>query len=346
MPKCKGICKAHQVCNPGTGKCVSRTGAGQDIIPEHRLRPLDEAGRLLRKFRKLPANQQKRQAERMMALKRHLDNTVYERRTRINQKTGDIPLSGDREYLQKGRGILFPVGRKPNGTLIWKTEDVDFLADWFKRSRTNPWTRETVGQPTLPKSVYRAVIRKYYAASRPSGDVAIFDRSEFERDILRMVRWYSDREGARDPIFSSEPSWTSVDRNGASWSMVKHYRTHPSSTHFSNTTNIVSAVFLTYEYGKIQLEIYTGDVIPGYDRSKYQRLDRNNHLQYMNGPPRQWTTKYIWEDWVTDRGLRWVLRQVSALRDRTLQGPAERIARKIVGHVYSPKGKPTTLVST
>lgn len=130
------------------------------IMTQRRQRELNEATRLLRRFRTLPKNQQQRQVNRLLAEQRHLDNTVYERRVRRNEKLGEFPVSGNREYLKTGRGILFPVGVKSNGSLIWKTEDVDFLAEWLSTKRTNPWTRQTVGEPTLPKHIYYAVLKK------------------------------------------------------------------------------------------------------------------------------------------------------------------------------------------
>lgn len=136
-----------------------------------RTRELNEAARLLRKFRKLPKEQQQRQANRLLAEQRHLNNTVYERRVHLNEKTGNFPISGNREYLKTGRGILFPVGVKTNGSLILKTEDVDFLARWLQKHKTNPWTRQRVGEPTLPTWVYRAVLKKAGIAE-PNNTVA------------------------------------------------------------------------------------------------------------------------------------------------------------------------------
>lgn len=86
---------------------------------------------------------------------RHRNDTTPSRRT-------NVPISGSHDYLAKGRGIIFPVGVKSNGELIWRTEDVDFLARWFSSTSvpTNPWTREKLGDPTLPRHVYTAVMRK------------------------------------------------------------------------------------------------------------------------------------------------------------------------------------------
>jgi AcrR family transcriptional regulator len=125
-----------------------------------RQRELDQVSHHLRKFRKLPKNQQQQQINRLLAEQHHLNNTVYKRRTRQNEKMRNFPISGSREYLKTGRGILFPVGVTSNGSLIWKTEDVDFLGEWLHQKKTNPWTRETVGEPTLPEYIYKAVMRK------------------------------------------------------------------------------------------------------------------------------------------------------------------------------------------
>lgn len=94
-----------------------------------------------------------RRAMKYIARQRHLNNTIASRRK-------NEPISGSHNYLHKGRGILFPVGQKSNGELIWRTEDADFLAEWLSRNPTNPWTRGTLGSPTLPKSAFCAVMRK------------------------------------------------------------------------------------------------------------------------------------------------------------------------------------------
>lgn len=134
-----------------------------DIMNDTRRRQLDEAARLIRKFRKLPAQNQRVQVNRLLAEQRHLDNTVYERRVRQNNKDGTYMIlskTANREYLKTGRGILFPVGIKANGSLIWKTEDVDFLSEWLAHQKTNPWTGQTLGEPTLPQYIVRAIFRK------------------------------------------------------------------------------------------------------------------------------------------------------------------------------------------
>jgi len=126
-------------------------------------RRLEEATRLVRRFRRLPSNRQKRQVNRFLAEQQHLNNTVHERR--VKKEGGEHAFNpyshnGSWDYLKHKRGILFPVGIKKNGELIWKTEDANFLGEWLSKNPTNPFTRGKLGSPTLPVYLYRAVLKK------------------------------------------------------------------------------------------------------------------------------------------------------------------------------------------
>jgi len=329
-----------------------------NTIPTGRARELEEAVRLLRKFRKLPKNEQERQADRLVAEQRHLDNTVYERRIRQNNKTGEFPISGSRKYLQEGRGILFPVGKKHNGSLIWKTEDVDFLAEWLSKSQTNPWTREPLGQPTLPRHVYKAVMKKanrdlphpipVRAGSEVGVSLIAYPRPEFERDIQQIVHLYSNPIRIGDVISDSDPSWRVLEDDDDGWQVVKYYRLHPSSSYFSNTSNIFSTVFLTcnFEDEEVHLQIFTGDVTPVTSIENYEKYNPRAYLV----PPRQWVDKYTFHftnqpvdrrQWTLDRG-NILLAYSSRGRYRLLQDQ-EKLARKIVTRAYNPKGRPKRL---
>ena len=114
-----------------------------------------QAIRLLRRYRALPPEEQTRQRDSLIA---HYRAKEFWNRVRENQQTGEFPLSGSREYLLHGRGMKFPVGRRSNGSVIYKKEDVNFLGKWLRQKETNPWTRNRVGGPTLPHRVHQQVM--------------------------------------------------------------------------------------------------------------------------------------------------------------------------------------------
>lgn len=135
---------------------------------------------ILKTIRTMPLKKQKRVADRIYsrykAMQNHLDDTVYKRRVRHNKKTGTWPITGNRNYLKTGRGIKFPIGIKSNGTVIWSTEDVDFLATWLSKQKTNPWTRQKLGEPTLPRWVVNAVFKRAERLQR--------DQREMDIDLI------------------------------------------------------------------------------------------------------------------------------------------------------------------
>lgn len=118
------------------------------MISPQRRRRLDEAARLLRRFRQLPASEQARQVRELLR----------EQGARRRAAGNNASLSGTLNFLKNGRDVPFPVGKTRDGKTIWRSEDSHALASWLVRSETNPWTRERVN-----KSTRNAVFRKALA---------------------------------------------------------------------------------------------------------------------------------------------------------------------------------------
>jgi hypothetical protein len=71
---------------------------------------------------------------------RRLRNEMARQRARNNNAS----LSGNLNFLNKGRNIAFHVGNQSNGTPIYRAEDSHVLARWFMRSVIHPFTRKPV----------------------------------------------------------------------------------------------------------------------------------------------------------------------------------------------------------
>jgi len=69
-------------------------------------------------------------------------------------------MTGDLEFLENGRNIAFRIGKKPDGTAIYRSEDSHTLARWFMKSSTHPFTREKVSIPEKKRVFRKALATK------------------------------------------------------------------------------------------------------------------------------------------------------------------------------------------
>lgn len=96
------------------------------------------------------------------------------REARARARANNASLSGNLNFLNKGRNIAFHVGDQSNGTPIYRSEDSHVLARWFLRSNTHPFTRNTVPMHTKWE-VFRRALETSSRADEP------FTRDEIAR---------------------------------------------------------------------------------------------------------------------------------------------------------------------
>jgi len=140
-------------------------------ISSQRRENLRRAGSMIDRFRQRTASQRRHQAERFLETEG----------PRIRARRNNSSISGSLDFLNEGRNVPFPYGRRSNGTLLIRSENTHALAKWLLREKsTNPWTRE----PIRPEDRYRV-----YRKALFTNNGTYLSESE-KREMRRYVRNY------------------------------------------------------------------------------------------------------------------------------------------------------------